>query len=219
MAAEVRGQDDERVREIDRAALAVGQPAVVEHLQQHVEHVAMRLLDLVEQDHLIGPAAHRLGQHAAFLIADIARRRADQPGDRVLLHELAHVDAHHRGGIVEQELGERLGQLGLADAGRPEEQERAERPVRDPATRRARGGRRWTTARDRIGLADHALADRLLHLEQLLALALQHPVDRDAGPAATTPAMSSAVTSSRSIAPCVAPAASASCFSSAGMRP
>jgi hypothetical protein len=52
LAAEVRGHDDERVAEVDRAALAVGQPAVVEHLQQHVEHVRVRLLDLVEQDHL-----------------------------------------------------------------------------------------------------------------------------------------------------------------------
>ena len=33
------------------AALAVGEPPVVEHLQQHVEHVRVRLLDLVEQDH------------------------------------------------------------------------------------------------------------------------------------------------------------------------
>jgi hypothetical protein len=32
--------------------------------------------------------------------------------------------------VVEQELGERLGQLGLADAGRAQEHERADRPVR-----------------------------------------------------------------------------------------
>ena len=96
MRAEVRGQDDDRVGEIDRAALAVGQAAVVEHLQQHVEHVAVRFLDLVEQHDLVGPPPHRFGQHAAFLIADIAGRRADQPRDRMLLHELAHVDADHR---------------------------------------------------------------------------------------------------------------------------
>ena len=71
-----------RVLEVHRAALAVGQPAVVQHLQQHVEHVLMRLLDLVEQDHLIRPPAHRLGQHAALVVADIARRRADQPRTR-----------------------------------------------------------------------------------------------------------------------------------------
>ena len=62
LAAQVGGQDDQRVAEIDRPALPVGQPAVVEHLQQHVEHIRMRLLDLVEQDHLIGPPPHRFGQ-------------------------------------------------------------------------------------------------------------------------------------------------------------
>src|SRR3546814_1304504 len=67
--------------------------------------------------------------HAAFLIADIARRRADQPRNRVLLHEFAHVDAHHGAVIVEQEFGQRLGQFGLADARRSQEQETAERAI------------------------------------------------------------------------------------------
>jgi len=119
LRTQVRGQDDDRVGEVDRAALAVGQPAVVEHLQEHVEDVAVRLLDLVEQHDLVGPAPHRFGQHSAFLIADITGRRADQPGDRMLLHELAHVDADHRAGVIEQEFGKRLRQLGLADARRP----------------------------------------------------------------------------------------------------
>jgi hypothetical protein len=48
----------------------------------------------------------------------------------VLLHELAHVDAHHVVFAVEQEAGQRLAQLRLADAGGAEEQERAQRPVR-----------------------------------------------------------------------------------------
>ena len=94
------------------------EPAVVEHLQQDVEHIRMRLLDLVEQDDLIGPAPHRFGERAAFVVADIARRRADQARDRVLLHVLGHVDADQRVFVVEQIFGERLGQLGLADAGR-----------------------------------------------------------------------------------------------------
>ena len=141
-AAEVRGHDDQRVLEVDRAALAVGQAAVVEHLQQHVEHVRMRLLDLVEQHDLIGPAPHGFGQRAAFLVADIARRRADQPGDGVLLHVFRHVDAHHRVLVVEQERRQRLGQLGLADARGPEEHERADRPVRvlQAGARAAHGG-------------------------------------------------------------------------------
>jgi hypothetical protein len=128
--AEVRGHDDDGVAEIHRAALAVGQAAVVQHLQQHVEHVRVRLLDLVEQHHRVGLAAHRLGQVAALLVADVARRRADQARHRVLFHELGHVDAHHRSSAVEQELGQRLAQLGLADAGGPQEQEGAVRAIR-----------------------------------------------------------------------------------------
>ena len=183
LAAEIAGQDDQRIAEIDHAALPVGQPPVVEHLQQHVEHVAMRLLDLVEQHHLVGAPADRFGQHAAFLVADIARGRADQPGDRVLLHELAHVDAHHRAVVVEQEAGKRLGQFGLADTGRAEEQEAAQRPA-GILQARARAAHRLGHCIDRLALADHALGEDVLHVEQLFALAFHHAVDRNTGPAA-----------------------------------
>ena len=144
--AEVRGHHDHRVLEVDRAALAVGQAAVVEHLQQRVEHVRVRLLDLVEQDHRVGLAAHLLGELAALVVADVARRRADQARDRVLLHVLGHVDADQVVLGVEQERGERLAQLGLADARRAEEQERAVGPVRDRTGPSASAGSRPTPA-------------------------------------------------------------------------
>ena len=83
----------------------------------------MRLFDLVEKHDLIRPPANGFRQDSAFLIADIAGRGADQPGNGMLLHEFGHVDADHRVGVVEQEFGEGLGQLGLADAGRAEEEE------------------------------------------------------------------------------------------------
>ena len=180
--AEIGRHHDQRVAEIDGAALPVGQAAVVEHLQQHVEHVRMRLLDLVEQHDLIGPPPHRFGQRAALVVADIARRRADQARHRMLLHVLRHVDADQRRLVVEQEFGERLGQLGLADAGRPQEHERADRPVR-VLQAGAGAAHRGRNRLHGFGLADHALADLLLHLEQLLALAFEHAVDRNAGPA------------------------------------
>jgi len=41
----------------------------------------------------------------------------------VALHELAHVDLDQCVFAAEHELGERLGQLGLADAGRAQEDE------------------------------------------------------------------------------------------------
>ena len=75
-------------------------------------------------------AAHGLGELAALLVADVAGRRADEAADRVLLHVLGHVERDQRVLVAEQELGERLGQLGLADAGGPEEDERAARALR-----------------------------------------------------------------------------------------
>ena len=130
LAAEVRRHDDDDVLEVDRAPLAVGQAAVVEQLQQHVEHLGMRLLDLVEQHDRVGPPPDRLGELAGLVVADVSGRRADHPRDGVLLLVLRHVDPDHRVLVVEQEFGERARQLGLADAGRAQEDEAAERPIR-----------------------------------------------------------------------------------------
>ena len=80
----------------------------------------------------------------------------------------------------EQPLGERLHQLGLADAGRAEEQERAQRAV---ALGQADAG-----APDRVRhglhglvLADHALVQVGLELLQALELVRHQLAQRDAG--------------------------------------
>ena len=55
VAAEVRRHDDHDVLEVDRSTLAVRQASVVEELQQHVEHLGVRLLDFVEEDDGVRP--------------------------------------------------------------------------------------------------------------------------------------------------------------------
>ena len=79
LRADVGGHDDDGVAEVDRAALGVGEAPVVEHLQQGVEHVGVRLFDLVEEHDRIGLAPDRFGELAALLVADVAGRRA-RPG-------------------------------------------------------------------------------------------------------------------------------------------
>ena len=133
--ADVAGHDDDRVTEVDGAALRVGQATVFEDLQQDVEHVGVRLLDLVEQQHAVRLAAHGLGELAALVVTDVTGRRTDQAADAVLLHVLGHVDADHRLGVAEQEVCERAGQLGLADTGRSEEDERTRRARACPSGR------------------------------------------------------------------------------------
>ena len=137
--AKVRGEDDQRLLKVHRAPLTVGQDAIIQDLQQHVEHIRMGFLNLIKQNHLIGPPPHRFGQHAPLIIADIARRRTDQPRDRVFLHEFRHVDADHRVFIVEKIGGNGFGQLGLADTGRAKEEEAAQRPplIVQPSARTA----------------------------------------------------------------------------------
>jgi len=80
---------------------------------------------------------------------------------------------------IEQEGRERLAQFRLADARRPEEQERAIRTVRvrEPGARTAD---RIRNRADRFVLADHALMQLRFNLQQLLALALHHARDGNA---------------------------------------
>ena len=107
--ADVRRHDDDRVLEVHPVAEAVGEVAVLEHLQQDVEQIRVRLLDFVEQHDRVGVALHLLGELAALFVADVSRRRANQLRHRVLLHVLGHVEADERVIAAEQEVGDARG--------------------------------------------------------------------------------------------------------------
>ena len=117
LRAKVGGHDQNRVLEVHGTALTIGQTAIVEDLQQHVEYFRIGFLHLIEQHHRVWAAAYGLGELAALLVADVARRGADQARHGGLFHVFAHVDAHHGLLVVEQEVRERRGQFGLAHAG------------------------------------------------------------------------------------------------------
>ncbi len=102
------------LRKSTDAPVVVGQLAVVHHLQQDVEHIRVRLLDLVEQQHAMRMLVDPVGQQPALVEADIARRRADQARDGVLFHVFRHVEAQQ---LDAEAVGQLLGDLGLADAG------------------------------------------------------------------------------------------------------
>ncbi len=83
--------------------------------------------------------------------------------------------------VVEEELGQRLGELGLPDPGRPEEDERSARTlgILQAGTRAADGpGQRL----ERLLLTDDPLVQLLLHAEELGRLLLGEAVDGNAGP-------------------------------------
>ena len=106
---------------------------------------------------------------------------------------LAHVDAEQRVLVVEQEAGERLGELGLPDAGRAKEQERADWAARI-AEARARAADRIRHRHDRLILVHHPRVQRLLQVEQLVRLLGEDAATGMPVHCATTSATCSAVT-------------------------
>ncbi|KWT97198.1 hypothetical protein APY03_1758 [Variovorax sp. WDL1] len=98
----------------------------------------------------------------------------------MLLHELAHVDADEVILAVEQEARQRLAQLGLAHARGAQEEEGAGGPV-GVRQARARAPDGVGDSADGLVLADHALVQLVLHLQQLVALALHQLGHGDAG--------------------------------------
>ena len=95
---------------------------------------------------------------------------------------LAHVQPDEGILVAEHDLGQRLGQLGLAHAGGPEEEEVGDGA---PAILEARAGEpyRFRHRLDGFVLADHALVEASLHLQQPLALLLRQLGHRHAGQA------------------------------------
>src|SRR5579863_9385695 len=89
----------------------------------------MRLLDLIEQNDRIRTPPHLLGELPALLVANVSRWRADEPRNRVLFHVFGHVYPDHSVLIVKEKFGQRACQFGLADASRPKENKRTDRPL------------------------------------------------------------------------------------------
>src|SRR5580698_1807489 len=76
--SEIRCHNDHSVAEIDGAALPIGKTTIVHYLQEHVEYIGMRLLDLVEKNDRVGMPSHLLGQLPTLLISYVSRRCADE---------------------------------------------------------------------------------------------------------------------------------------------
>src|SRR5882762_5613258 len=180
--ADVRGHDDDGVLEIYRVAETVGEVAIFEHLQQYVEDIRVRLLDFVEQHDAVRSTLHTFCELSAFLVADISWRRADELRDRVLLHELGHIEADQRLLAAEHELRQGARHFRLADACGAEEQERSNRPVRalQPGPRTADGAGQ---SHDRLILRTHAPVQLFFNAQQLRRFLFLERHDGHAGPA------------------------------------
>ena len=177
----VGGEDDDGVTEIDLAAERVGDHALFQDLEEQVHDIRVGLLDFVEEHDGVGTAAHRLRELAALFIPDVAGRRTDEAAAREFLHVLGHVDLDERLLVAEHELGEVAGEVGLADSGGAEENERTDGTTRilEVGATAAQG------AGDRdhgLVLTDDAALEFVFHLQELVRLLLLHPLEGNTGP-------------------------------------
>ena len=177
--SQVGGQDNDGVLEVHHTTLSISQMTVVQHLQKGVEDVRMSLLDLVEKDHGERLAPDLLGQLATLFVSHVPWRCAEETRSGVFLRELGHIHPDQGILIIKEELGQRLGQLGLAHAGGASEDEGTCGTLgiletHSGATNGAgQGG-------DSLILADNPLVQLLLHTQELLGLGLSQLEDRDA---------------------------------------
>ena len=179
--ADIRSHDDNRIAEIDLPTQRVGDRAVLEDLQEQVHHVRMGFLDLVEKHDRIRPAADGLGKLAAFLVADVTRRRSDQAAGGEFLHVFRHVDLNECLRVSKHELGEVACEIGFPDTRRAEEKERADGALRILEVG-AGAAERLGNGDDRFVLADHAAFELVLHFQELFGLLLLHALQRHARP-------------------------------------
>src|SRR5260370_3860169 len=179
---EIGGHDDDGVPEIHGIAEPVRQLTVFKHLQQYIKDVRMGLLDFIEQDHRVRRPADTLRQLPAFFVAHVPRRRANQLRDGMLFHDLRHVEANQRLLRTKQKFRQRPGYFGLSDAGRPKEEEAAQRTqgrLETGAAAANGAGQR----RNGFVLADHALVEFRLDTQQFLLFVFLDGGHADAGPA------------------------------------
>ena len=160
--ADVGGEQEDAAPEVDRPAVDVGQPAVVEDLEEEIPDRRGGLLELVQQDDRERVLAHGRDQRRPVPV-DVGV--GEQALERVAGLVLAHVHAHEAVGRAEHEFGERLRELRLARAGRPDQQEHAQRPggvvEAGPGDRDA-----LDDAVDGLALAEHALLEERAHIGQ-----------------------------------------------------
>src|SRR6058998_293426 len=129
LAAEIRGHDNHGILEVHRSALTIGHAPIFEDLQQGVEDIGVRLFNLIEKDHRIGPTPHGLRKVASFFVADVTRRSADEPGNGVFFHELRHIQTDHNLLIIEEKLRQHTAKLRLANTHRTQEDERTDKTI------------------------------------------------------------------------------------------
>ena len=135
MGAEIAGHEHQGIAEMVGAfAGSDPQQAVVEYVEQRMDHFRAGLFQFVEENDAGAPGTAvqlvLLQQGGALLRPDVARRRTGEGGGIVLLGQGVHVHPAEPLGVAVQGPGQGAHDLGLADPGGAEEQRAEQRTAR-----------------------------------------------------------------------------------------
>ena len=122
LRSQVTGQDNHRIAEDRQSALAVGQPPILQNLQQQIVKIRVCLFYLIKDHHAHWVFFHRLSQDAPFLTPHITGGRPDKPGNTVRLPVFAHIQLDDILLTAKQRFAQCVAQLGLAHSTGPQEQ-------------------------------------------------------------------------------------------------
>ena len=141
----------------------------------------MGFFDFVEKHHGIRLPAHGFRELTAFVVTDVAGRRADETRDGKLLHVLGHVDLDDGFAFAEHALRQGAGQKRLTHAGRAQEEKGTDGTARvfQVGARTAEGARHDLTG---TLLSDDRKLQVFFEVEQFLGFFLLQAIQRDAGP-------------------------------------
>ena len=176
--AEIRRQNDQAVPQVGGLPHGVGQPALVEGLQEQVPDHRMGFLELVEQQHRERLLAHAADQRICFECRSAAL--PENLAHRFVGLKLAHVEPDQALGRTEQKFRYGFGELGLAGAGRPGEQKDADRLARIVEAGLEHGDA-IDDRTDRLVLAEHPRIEEFAHCREVELLPGVENRQRQAG--------------------------------------
>lgn len=130
LVAEVGRQEEDDIFAVNQAAFTVCHFALIERLVEQVEHIRVRFFHFIEQYYRVGFLANRFGQYAAFTVANVARRRTNQPRDGVFLLEFGHIDGGQVLATAVKQLCQLQDGFGFTHTAGASQQERTERASR-----------------------------------------------------------------------------------------
>ncbi len=175
--SQVRRANNNRVAKINDAPLPIRQPPIIQNLQQHIHHIAIRLFKLIKKHHRIRPPPHLLRQLSTLIIPHISWRRTHQSARRILLLKLRHVQRNQRLLIPIHSLRQHLRQMRLPYPRRPQKQKTPNRPLRI-RQKRPTPPQRPRNRLNRLALPHNNVPKRRLHPQQRLRRHRVHPLHR-----------------------------------------